>query len=111
MNEPTFDSDGYPTDETLEAIEKWPIRNFTDVNELLVFIRKAWRYPDYWTTDKRRSREWKNAPLRRLHHVSTGGWSGNESLIYAAERNFLFWGLAWVQQRRGGHYIFEVRDQ
>jgi len=111
MIEPTFDKDGYPTDETLDVVEHWPIATFADVGELLVYLHKAWWQPDWcWTIAKRRTREkYKGAPLRRLYYISTGGWSGNESLINAMEKNCLFWAFAWVSHRRGGHYIFEAR--
>jgi hypothetical protein len=40
--------------------------------------------------------------------ISTAGWSGNESLIRAMEKNSFMWATTWVQSRRGGHYIFEI---
>ena len=46
--------------------------------------------------------------LLHLFRISTGGWSGNESIIRAMERNGMMWHLNWVQSRRGGHYIFEI---
>lgn len=110
MKTPTFDSDGYPTDATLRVIEKWPITELSDTQGLMDYVRQAWKYPDYFTADKRRTREWKGAPLKRRYHVSTGGWSGNESLISALEKNFVFWMLTWVAHRRGGHYIFELPE-
>jgi len=111
--EPTFDKDGYPTQETLDAIEKWPIATFADVKELFVYIEKAWKYHDWgWHAAKRRTREsWKGAPLRRKLQISTGGWSGNEDLISALQRNFVAWNLSWMSTRRGGHYVFEVREK
>jgi hypothetical protein len=96
MTEPTFDRDGYPTEETLEAIRKWDCDDPAGKIALLRFVQKAWSYPLYFT---KIAEEW---------HVSTGGWSGNEDLIRAMRKNFVFWSLTWVQERRGGHYIFEV---
>lgn len=113
MKSPTFDKDGYPTDATLRAVEKWPISTYKDVEELLVYLREAWHLSDWcWTVAKRRTREkYKGAPLVRRYQISTAGWSGNESLIAAMQKNFMFWMMTWVSHRRGGHYIFEVREQ
>jgi hypothetical protein len=45
---------------------------------------------------------------KHRYYISTAGWSGNESIIYAMQENNLMWSLNWVQSRRGGHYIFEL---
>lgn len=96
MDEPTFDADGYPTDETCERIASWP---FQDCAGLMRFVRRAWHLADWgWREDGRE------------FAISTGGWSGNESLIDALERNAMFWSLCWQQSRRGGHYRFEIPD-
>jgi hypothetical protein len=96
--EPEFDEDGYPTEDTLSAIEKWNCVGRQAKLDLLEYVRKAWRYPDYFSIED------------DDYHISTAGWSGNEDLIRAMRDNFLFWGMCWVQSRRGGHYIFEVED-
>jgi hypothetical protein len=109
LKEPTFDADGYPTEETLDIISTWDIQNITkDVEELLLYVKRAWRYPEYFTTSKKRFRRFKGGSLIRRYFVSTGGWSGNESLISALVQNHVFWLLSWQQSERGGHYIFEV---
>ena len=44
-------------------------------------------------------------------YISTAGWSGNESIIYAMQNNkSMLWNLTWVQSRRGGHHIFELKE-
>jgi len=45
-----------------------------------------------------------------LYNISTGGWSGNESIIHEMQENSMMWHLNWVQSCRGGHYIFELRE-
>lgn len=91
MDAPTFDSSGYPTDETLRAIREWG----TDLEAGIRFIQKAWYYPDRFV--EVRPGVW---------YVSTGGWSGNEELIGAWKRNFILWTQWYVLARRGGHFIF-----
>lgn len=97
-----IDEDGYPTEEALEKIANWP---WEDAEGWFPFIKSLWRYPEYWKeemgTDEFTKKEVK------LHYISTVGWSGNESLVYAMEKNQVLWVFSWVQSRRGGHYIFE----
>jgi hypothetical protein len=90
---PEMDDDGYPTDATLDAIRDWPQ---TDHAGLLAFVREAWRNPEWgWREDE-------DGTLR----LSTGGWSGNESIIDALGANTMFWMFWWQSSRRGGHYEF-----
>ena len=92
MKEPTFDANGYPTDETLEAIKAWPFGEWT---ALWKFIRIAWHYKDAIREDDGNIK------------VSTGGWSGNESIINAMQINRGFWVTNWISSHRGGGYVFE----
>lgn len=94
MTEPTFDADGYPTDETLEAIRTWP---YKDADECLMFIKAAWNWPDMAAI--------KDGKLQ----LSTGGWSGNEDLIAALMGNRVVWLSRWLSSCRGGHYVFEMK--
>lgn len=105
MKEPNFDSDGYPTEETLDAIKSWPYKQ--GYLELMAFCKACWAYPDYFYQDDAKD-ETFGTPVAK-YYISTGGWSGNESVIDALQENKIFWALCWVQSRRGGHYIFEVR--
>lgn len=92
-----LDDDGYPTDAALKRIEQWPVKSRGDCEALMTFVHSLWNYPEdfYQSADG----TW---------HVSTVGWSGNESLIDAMGRNFVFWSLCWKQARRGGHYEFDL---
>lgn len=93
------DDDGYPTEVALEIIERW---GFYNHNELFKFMESIWWTPSFgWhETETDNGIEYQ---------LSTGGWSGNESIIYALEHNKNHvWHCCWVQSRRGGHYIFEV---
>jgi hypothetical protein len=94
-----LDDDGYPTDEFLEKIKTWDYKDGFD--ELLEFAMEGHIYPNYWSREKIDGKSvWK---------ISTGGWSGNESIIQALKQNAIFWMVCWVQSRRGGHYIFECK--
>jgi hypothetical protein len=88
--------DGYPDDAELKKIAKWPL---DDLEGLLEYVRQRWQYADagYWR--QRGGKYW----------ISTAGWSGNESIIGALEENYVFWAICWLQSRRGGHYIFEIK--
>lgn len=83
MKEPTFDKDGYPTEETLQEIRQWKNENNQDAIDLLRYIQAAWYYPDR-AKDK-----------DGLFVFSTGGWSGNESLIQALQENSIWFYLCW----------------
>jgi hypothetical protein len=101
MPEPDFDCHGYPTDYTLKTITEWTSKEWSheDFAEFMAYVQQCWRYqPEYF--EEREPGKW---------YVSTGGWSGNESIIGAMRRNFIFWSLHWVVHRRGGHFQFEAR--
>jgi hypothetical protein len=105
-----LDEDGYPTEQALEVVEKW---HWEDIPGWFKFIEGIWHFNSWGWKEKIEPHEWgdkfdqyKDRMVRR-HYVSTGGWSGNESIIRAMQRNDMMWHLNWVQSRRGGHYIFE----
>lgn len=96
MKYPTFDADGYPTDETLDAIKLWPHQKS---RELFAFIKAAWKYPDYFSE-----------PENGVYRIVTGGWSGNESLIAALEKNFIVRVTCWQSSSRGGLHKYELPE-
>jgi hypothetical protein len=98
MKEPTFDRDGYPTEETLEAIEKWPVET---IKEVFPFIAAAWYYPDC-------AREMRSG----LWVFATGGWSGNESLMRAFEKNICSFSIGFYSLYvPGGLWIFALESE
>lgn len=102
-----LDEDGYPTEDALELIEKW---HFNDAKGWFDFIHSIWYMPDWgWGEGEDKHDFYKDRKVYR-YDVSTSGWSGNESIIRAMERNSMMWHLNWVQSRRGGHYIFELYE-
>lgn len=85
----------YPCEHDLKLIREW---SGDDPAGWLTFIRGIWWMPDWgWSIED------------DAHCVSTGGWSGNESIIAAMEDNVSLWFLTWESTRRGGHYEFRVR--
>lgn len=98
------DSNGYPTDEFLQLIQRW---NHNHIRLCFDSMRQAWHMPDWG---------WREADIEvqgekiRQYNISTGGWSGNEDIIFALESNIVIWNICWVQSRRGGHYIFDLKD-
>jgi hypothetical protein len=85
-------SNPYPRDSELEKIAKWE----TQFKALMEYVQGLWEYDEYFG---RRG---------RTYTLHTGGWSGNEDLIGAMQRNVLFWSLCWVSSRCGGHYTFRI---
>lgn len=99
------DGDGYPTDEELETIEKWDPR---DQKGFFEFIREIWWQqpnPYGW----RESWEKDTIGEYREISMSTGGWSGNESIIHHMRANRWMWDSAWLFEGRGGHFTFGLR--
>lgn len=86
--------DGYPTEEELRIIREWDLST-QPVSKLLDYIEPLWTYPDRFQRTKHRL------------YLSTGGWSGNESLVEALEKTPMFWVLYWQKSQRGGHYWFD----
>jgi len=93
------DEHGYPIDEALDRIENWNHGN--GWFELMQFIQSIW-----WASDWGFRVEENEGKL--TYYLSTGGWSGNESIVQAMQKNYFFWATVWVQSQRGGHYIFEI---
>lgn len=90
---PTFDADGYPTDESLDALSKWPT---IDVVGWLCYARSMLS-PTYS----------RYTELPDRIEIATGGWSGNESVIQAM-RQHIFWSILWRSSHRGGLHVFDI---
>lgn len=92
--------DDYPSDEDLETIEKWPLNGYADYVALAEYVVRLWHYGEPWA--KLTGKKVKTLKL------STGGWSGNESILTALEKNFMFGMLCWQKSERGGHHIYKI---
>ena len=87
----------YPTAKELAKIEEWAYDDLPGLMEYLEEIGFC-NYGTIRETDED-------------YFLSTGGWSGNESMIHALESNTMIWIIYWKQSSRGGHYIFEKRKK
>jgi hypothetical protein len=102
----------YPTDKQLINVERWDLiedsENHNKLYTLLDYVKNLWEYPDRFYIGKSRKHKFmKNKRIRTLY-LSTGGWSGNESIIGSLHKNFIFWSMYWYKEQRGGHYWFEI---
>jgi hypothetical protein len=103
-----LDDDGYPTENALEIIRLW---DWNDQKGWFDFIKSIWWHPSWGWSEGEEPHEYQKDEIVYRYNISTGGWSGNESIIQAMEQNKnILWSLTWVQSRRGGHYIFEIRN-
>lgn len=101
-----LDDDGYPTPEFLDAVTKW--NYIGDFKDWFEFIRDGWWNSEWGFTSEPVINEDGESVIR--YNISTGGWSGNEDIIAAMSENFICWSFSWVSHRRGGHYVFEVKE-
>lgn len=90
--QPSFDRGGYPTEETLQTIREWDAMDWPG---LMDYLHDAWHDNGRFT-------------LRDGHlELATGGWSGNEEILGALERNRCFHAFYWKSSSRGGLVIYE----
>jgi len=99
------DADDYPTKDCLTLISEW---HHSDPTGWFEFINQQWYATDWGWESKVKPHRFKENKFVMEHNVSTAGWSGNEAIIRAMEKNNMLWWMTWVQSQRGGHYIFEV---
>ena len=95
----TLDENGYPDQRALSDIASWDLTKL-GIYGLLEKIKKNTKWADRQVEIKGKR------VIRFVYH--TGGWSGNENVIDALERNTLFWILFWQKSVRGGHYYFKI---
>jgi len=92
-----LDSDGYPTDSTIECIEKATI--IPNLDQLMDCIAPA--FETYGKCERMDGGLWA---------VCTGGWSGCEDIIYAMQKNIYIWPMYWRLSKRGGYFEFAPND-
>lgn len=94
-----IDKDGYPTEESLLDIEERHISSDQEVINVLEEIKNAWKYKD-----------WAKKISDELYQFSTGGWSGNELMIFAFENNVMCQVYCKIFSIEGGHYLIATGE-
>lgn len=87
----------YPTEKELKTIENW---DYKDPIGLINFISPYFE-----------ENGWIKITGKKIINlqISTGGWSGCESIIQALQNHKnLFFPLYWLKSERGGHYWFKI---
>lgn len=93
------DDSGYPTEKELNLIAEW---NYKEPYEWFEYCKFLWHWgDDYFNHEELNMFNW---------FAHTGGWSGNESIIEAMQRNRFLWNLTWEESRRGGHFKFKIPE-
>ena len=88
----------YPTEKELRAIRNWK----GTMRELWEYVVERWKYPE-WGVKVEVGDE---VDKLELH---TGGWSGNESIIFALEHSKCWFMPSFLTRwERGGHFYFEI---
>lgn len=100
------DGQGYPTGEFLEFLEEYEPDKSLPLYEFLEdYLEHMWR-------NGGRIKLGRRYRGRRKLELHTGGWSGNESIIAALEKNEILMELYMrpVKWFAGGHYYYEIFD-
>ena len=101
-----LDDDGYPTYKALNKIADWESE---DSEGWFAFINEIWYLGSWgWSVVEEMDEIFKR-PVKRIY-ISTAGWSGNEAIIMAMQKNRVLWSEHWYSSRRGGHFVFEVKE-
>ena len=89
---PVIDIDGYPTEETVEFLEKH--KNFKNAKEAMDFALKALEKMCYATVKRENN----------YIYIATGGWSGCEDIVRAMKKNIWIHNLKIATLSGGGNY-------
>ena len=98
-------NEDYPSEEDLKLIENWDYTE--DFFKLAEMVCNIWHFDDWaefrdWHTDD------YGHKYRELR-LATAGWSGNEDIVSALNKNTMFNMLCWQSSHRGGLHIYHIR--
>lgn len=104
----TFDEDGYPTYETLNNICNFKFKDKNSAFEFFDYCKSAFNnhYGSWQVIKDFKDLSSFNKDLDYALRISTGGWSGNEMIISAMEKNMI-WHFYWIASFRGGLHILD----
>lgn len=108
-----LDQDGYPTEDFLKTIEEF--KDYKNLETLFAEIKKAWAYSSYFSgplddpPDEVKPLIWMEQDCK-WYRLASAGWSGNEMIISALEKNPIVQALCWYMSARGGLHIYQVRN-
>ena len=94
----------YPTKEELQKIQDWKYED--GYEKLAEYILNLWHFSDWaflrdWAIDE------FGTKYRELR-LATAGWSGNEDIVSALNRNQMFTMMCWQSSHRGGLHIYHI---
>ncbi len=89
----------YPTEEQLKEIEEWDCTSYEKKVALAEYVCNLWHFSDWATL--------KGKKVKTLR-LATAGWSGNEDIVGALRRNFIWMGT-WEMSAKGGLSIYKIR--
>jgi hypothetical protein len=95
----------YPTDDQLEKIKEW---DYLDFENLALYVQAIW----HWGEDYARLGDWKedeHGTKYRPFELVTSGWSGNEDIVCALNKNQMFNMMCWYSSHRGGLHIYKIK--
>lgn len=95
----TFDTDIYPTEECLQSIEDEVVTSKEEAIKMLRALKNIWAYANWG---------WKETS--KEFHISTAGWSGNESIMSSLHANKTFWKFFQEDYKAGGHYTIKLKE-
>jgi hypothetical protein len=103
-----MDSDGYPED-----VEFAQLNLLDDLPEAEAFALIVKLFNGCGSGHARMGRgldDWYPPKEVNVLELSTGGWSGCETMIeYMQKKCRIFWIQYWYSEVRGGHYVFKGR--
>ena len=89
----------YPTNEQLKTISEWECVTYEKSVALAEYIVNLWHFDDWATLTGKK--------IKTLR-LATGGWSGNESIQHAINKNLLF-NRHWEYSKKGGLSVYKIR--
>lgn len=90
----------YPTEEQLAEIQNWDCITYMGAVKLAEYICALWHYGEPYCSIR--------GKYVKVLKLSTGGWSGNEDIMAALNKNFLF-RRYFYSLHAGGHYVYKIR--